>query len=406
MKMRRALVISLLVAASTLLSRPAAGQTLESSLTPKLSLKVIIFEGSAPTYYPLGDKEKSGTGAVIRDFRRLQWRPPLGGEAPVYSVTLGFHREDGRARVRVSVHYDPDSSMDEVKVGEYTVGEGEEYTVAELASYGVEPLRLGLVRRVAVKLSPPHVVNHLRSVEVTAIDIHEEEPSFELKLRNVSEKSIRAVEIRESRGDAFKGNPQQYVGEGKFTVAPGATLRAKLEFGWNHKATPEGHAVEPPDRVTISSVLFTDGSYEGAAGYATRMAAEGLGGKTQLLRALKIMGEWRAIPGLGLRDALTELRSRIGALGYEPEASHLDELTRRYPELSPGELEDMKNSVRAGMKKVRADLLSELKRHIRVARPEMDAEAGARWIDAWLKGRRDLYERVLAQLENVEPPTK
>src|SRR5688500_2113063 len=87
-----------------LLATTAAAQTSGELPGPvRLSLMLRMFEGAAPTFYPLADKDKAGSAAIIRDFRRLPRAWPSGG-APVDSVVLTFSREGPGARVKVYAH--------------------------------------------------------------------------------------------------------------------------------------------------------------------------------------------------------------------------------------------------------------------------------------------------------------
>ena len=130
MMMRRALGISLLVAASLFHSQQVAGQALESVRPPKLSLKVVS-GGPAPSYYPLGEEEKSGWAAEIKGFRRLPSARWLSGP-PVESLRLCFSREGARAaRVKVYALREGDAALGGTLVSEHLVWEGQEHSVTQ-----------------------------------------------------------------------------------------------------------------------------------------------------------------------------------------------------------------------------------------------------------------------------------
>jgi hypothetical protein len=261
-----------------------------------------------------------------------------------------------------------------------------------LADYGIEPLRVAVVRRAEVKLTPPRVENRTSAVEVTAIDVHENVPSFELTLRNASDKNIRAVEIREMRGRMSKGPPPLFDWRGMSLIEPGKTWKVTLEFGWNSKMTPEGHAVEPPDRVVINSVLFSDGGYEGDSLFAARAEAFKSGRRIQLTRLLEIMREWGEPPGIDTREVARELGARVEALECTAEWTAVTELAGLYPLLRGEELDKVKSSIEAGMEWQRSAVLNELKGFVTADNPASDP----RVLRKWMKTRREKYEQLLA----------
>ncbi|MDT7778897.1 MAG: hypothetical protein QOC99_1409 [Acidobacteriota bacterium] len=391
--MRRALLIYFACVLVTCLLAPLTkGQESARSQSPtKLSLKVLIFDGAAPTLYPVGDDEKTGMAAIIKDFRRQpasRWR----SDTHIDRAALFFRRDGERVRVTVFIYGDENSSNDGVKVAEYVMGEGEGRAVTQLADYGIEPLRVAVVRRAEVKLTPPRVENRTSAVEVTAIDVHENVPSFELTLRNASDKNIRAVEIREMRGRMSKGPPPLFDWRGMSLIEPGKTWKVTLEFGWNSKMTPEGHAVEPPDRVVINSVLFSDGGYEGDSLFAARAEAFKSGRRIQLTRLLEIMREWREPPGIDTREVARELGARVEALECTAEWTAVTELAGLYPLVRGEELDKVKSSIEAGMEWQRSAVLNELKGFVTADNPASDP----RVLRKWIKTRREKYEQLLA----------
>lgn len=397
MKLRSALALALIVAANLFLVAAIFASSPHKAPL-KLSLKVVIFEGSSYTFYPLGDDDGFEMGAVIKDFRRLPWYQPPEDDELIHSVSLRFKREETRARVTVFVHREDDAIKGE-KIAEYVVAAGEECSVAELANYGIEPLRVGVIRRAEVRYLPPRVYSKAPSVEVVAVDARENVPSFELTLRNASEKRIKAVEIKEFRGEAPKGSPMLPNGVGKMFIAPGETWKVSLEFGWTHKVIAAGHLLEPPDRAVINSVVFSDNSYEGDVVYVANRSAIELGAKAQMERIVKLMREWRVLPDVSALEAARSLRAQIKALTVEAEASHLEELKGRYPALSAGEIEKVKAGFAEGAKWARSMARSDLKQVIKA----INAETSADTFGLWLRQRRAAYEHILASYQ--KPPS-
>ena len=389
--MRTRLPAVLAISTCLLAAHAASAQTPQSASPVKLSLMTVIFEGARPTFYPLADEDGKGMGAVIRDFRRLSSARLLSGP-PVDAVVLQFSREGVAARVSVEVHRGSESAREKLKVAEYVVRQGQQYALTQLAAYGVEPIRLSVVRRAEVELTPPRVDNSTKSVEVSEIKIHPEGPSFELVLRNASDKDLRAVEIEEYRGWMRKGSPPMYDWKQTPPVKPGKTWSVTLEFGWNGKATEEGHAVEPPDRVQIRSVLFTDGTYEGDSFFAARAEALREGRRVQLKRVLEMLGEqgdapadYAFVQGLVLRVEMLESTVEWPAVNAFAE---------RYRMQVGQELEKVKSQIEYGMQLQRAIILYDLRNFLKLPSLATDP-AGAQRL---LKLLRENYEKLLAEV--------
>lgn len=253
-------------------------------------------------------------------------------------------------------------------------------------------MRVGVVRRVDVELKPPSIDNRTQAVEVTSIKIHREAPSFELTFRNASGKHIRAVELTEMRGWRRKGPPPNFDWRGMAAIRPGESWKVGLEFGWNSKAGEAGHMPEPPDRVVINSVLFTDGTYEGDSTFAASAEAYKSGRRAQLTRVLDTIreaGEW---PGADPRVFARHLGTLVLQLDCTADWAAVVELAGRYPSLPYGGLEELKKSIEAGMSAQRGAVLNELRTYASAP----DGEGYQAVTRAELKSLRERYEKWLA----------
>ena len=98
--MRVKLPAFLAFAACLLAAHAAPARAQQTGPPVRLSLGVVTAPGAAPTFYPLPDEDKKGTGAVIGVRPLTSARLP--GGPPVDTVTLSFAREGRGARDRVS----------------------------------------------------------------------------------------------------------------------------------------------------------------------------------------------------------------------------------------------------------------------------------------------------------------
>ena len=120
--MRLKLPAVIALATSLLTALAAAAQTPQGEPPVKLSLSVVIGALSAPTFYPLHDEDKKGTGAVI-GFGQLPTARLLSGP-PVDTVVLNFARQGNGAQVTVYAHRGSEANRESLKVAECIVGEG------------------------------------------------------------------------------------------------------------------------------------------------------------------------------------------------------------------------------------------------------------------------------------------
>ena len=388
--MRRRLTAVLAFAVCLLAAHAAPARAQQPEPPVKLSLKVAIGARGVPSFYPLPDAVGKGSGASYGVHPRLSAGLPSG--PPVDTVTLRFLREGSGARVTVYAHRGGGQNRESLKVAECVLGEWQECEATQLATYGVEPFRLSVVRRAPVELVPPRVDSRLQAVEVSEIKIHAEVPSFELVLRNVSEKELRAVEIEEYRGWMPKGPPPMYDWKRTPPVKPGKTFNIVLEFGWNGKETPEGHAIEPPDRVQLKSVLFTDGTYEGSSLFAARAEAYREGRRIQLGRVAEMLR--------GLEEApvdyvsLQGLAQRVEMLETSADWTAVNAFAERYRVINGEELERLKGLIESGLQGQRSAALAELNNFlghtVQASNPD--------WAQRWVKAMRERYEKLLSEV--------
>jgi hypothetical protein len=188
-------------------------------------------------------------------------------------------REDqGAMRVSVSIIYNDIKVQEwwkdkkEKPVGTYVVHEGETVRASELAQFGIEPFEFSAVDARSVVLSPserPFITNRTQSLQVVSLEKSLDE--YRLTLKNVGEKTIA-----------------------RFTVLQGSSGR--VSGGLQPGAIDTAHFVGPvaDGGITISNVVFEDGTFEGdAKSEALDFLAERQGQKIQapsvLARILQTM---------------------------------------------------------------------------------------------------------------------
>jgi hypothetical protein len=390
MKLKSLLAVFLMSIAAPLACGPVAAQSSGQEPAPKLSLKLITFEGAQPAYLPVGDSEGKGGGFVVTHFRKMAFSPTPEVTAHIVGISVNYSREGDGVRMRMSVQGGVDSVMELERLAEHFIGEGEEYSVNELAGYGIEPIRLGVVRRADIKLPPPAVVNRTRSVEVMSVGLAEGGAWFKLTLRNATDKRIRLIELGTVNGNGVTDSRRSEKIGGQL-VMPGETWEAGVGFEWNNTVTRAGHIPDPPDKVILSSVLFADGGYDGDVNFAARESALRLGRKLQLERVFDILREWDASSDASVRESEKSFGAKVRALDSVAPASAVEQIMSSYPALQAGDDEKMKTFIEGGMEWQQQLTLAESTRSLKLGGPRLDERA----VGEWLTIRRAAYRQHL-----------
>lgn len=377
--------------AACLLLSAAAATAAAQEPAERLALRVTPFEGARPFYFAVAERGTSEAKFWMESLRRLDVpRPPKGDG--LRWLRLYVSRRDARVAVSLTLAREAGGALDLLELGEYEVGLEEEQRVVALEKYGLEPVRLGAVRRAPVRLSQPPVVNLTSAVAVLGVEVAEERPAFDLTLKNVSGRGVVSVELRLVRGGVVRAYlSQSQRGEGLW-AAPEGVWKAKLIATPVGKAGPEGHHFEQPDQIVVASVLFAGGGYEGDVLPAAREAAVTLGRRVQAARVLALLRERKGTEGAGAAEAARELRREVRALPRMADDALLDEFMGRYAELPADARERMKGWVEYGLGDVRTDVLTGLKTFTSGGAAQPDP----RRFGEWLSSRREKCERILA----------
>jgi hypothetical protein len=378
----RALAVCLLAALSAAAQEPAE----------KLSLRLVLHEGGTPAYMDVGDKGFSLSGSVDT-LRRLDTAALAQSGERWRTIHYSVWRRGERVVIKLRLSREIDEAVDEIELGEYEVGVGEEQRVSALEQYGFEPIKLGVVRGAPIRLSPPPVVNLTHSIAVLGVEVSAGRPDLEVTLKNTSSRSVMAVELRLMKGGMVRGyRPDSNRGERPWAL-PDGVWKAKLSIvAAADKTSAEGHHFEQPDEIVIASALFSDGGYEGEASFAVGQAAWCTGRRIQAGRALPLVRDYEEQKGVSLTGFAKELRRKASALPQAADDAVVDEFMAKYPELSAVERERIKEAIDGGLKDVRRGLVSGLKPYTEDSRVQ-DATHQFR---KWLAYVRESYERVLS----------
>lgn len=232
--------------------------------------------------------------------RSADWRSPEG--LPVTAINYQHVAESNGVRVRISLFLGTPHQK-EIAVANVLVTPDHPMRVTGLEPFGVEPVSLALGAFEPRLLPPPRVENktaalHIESVEMSA----DARPGYHIQVRNYSAKPVMTFAVETFRGDRPALSGRRGERDGSPVVPPGGTYTFFLG------------TENPLDVLTISGLMFEDGSVEGdAAGVApTRLIY--LGRRVQLDEVVRIYGEAAKTPVAEPAAAIATLAARVEAL--------------------------------------------------------------------------------------------
>lgn len=391
--MRRSVLFTLLALGSIcalLTQRDVALAQTTGEVRPRTELSLEIKISGLPAGY----HSIPGRGFGGRYRRLPDWQPRDGLSAP---PTLELsHLPEGEA-VRVRVSGLVGRFLDRViPISDFLLREGERRVVADVRDYGYEPFEVAVVRVVRNAHAIPSVISHATSVEPRGAAPRDTDfPSYEVSLRNLSDKDLLYLEIhvtQDGRGASIqwlrdpRNRPLIRAGAvGKFVVWGGS--RGQKVYG-------DRFLPSSPDTVEIMTVVFADESYEGK----TLSAAQFLGGlrglKAQLPHALAIFDAALESQTSGVQNVLENFKRRVEALSREADPATADALLARFTTLAPADRPRVNFFIEGGMNHVRKELLGDLQRFETESGREPDAWA----LRDWLSRTRQAYAEWLTRL--------
>lgn len=228
-----------------------------------------------------------------------------------------------------------------------------------------------------VTLPPPEVVNSVQSIEVVeASSDHSKDDwsTFKVTLKNTSEKNIDTVWF--------------------VTVSSGTRTSGALTWSYNVKRAPvikAGEVIERKIRVgnggesgdkrkiTITTALFEDGSYEGSVGPVLHEMGVRAGYRIQTGRVIPIME--KALEDCGANgdifDLLGQVKEQLSALGVEADQATIDEIMEKFTVSGDGAKSSISESIKVGLTLIRNNELLNIPTDI----------ADKSILQSWLKGR-------------------
>jgi hypothetical protein len=314
---------------------------------------------------------------------------------PIQAVQIVARVEDDKVRVNVSLLTGERFPDHEEPVASYLVDVEQHVLVRELAEFGVEPYRIGVVKWDAPAAAPPSVVNNTQSIEVSGVEFDfTKAKAIKYTLRNTSNKEVLAVSLDTAREGRRWMTGLRFDMEGRALIKPGGVYAGSMPVGSSATPGADGYVPVVPDTFVVAAVAFADGSYEGNAEAAVAVRSIRAGDKIQLTRVVALLREALAAPDLSTPAALARLKERAAALGSVADAAAFAEVSNQHPEFANDGWRIARGGAEVAMAKVKKDLVDALSEFEKGGA----ASPGAGDFGAWLKGRLEMYEAWLARL--------
>jgi hypothetical protein len=400
--MKRLLVITLtILAAICQASAAPLALTQEQQQTRPaptgLALEIVFYQGRAPAYQTVPHPEAKPVGAWYALFGHVPSWQPAPDALPVKAVNILPHLEGERVRIVVSVHLGVKFFEREELVATYTVRENETIRVSELTKFGVVPFEIKLVRVNPTIPGPPPVVNKTESLAVTGIEINKSTlPSYKLTLQNLSGKNVAALGAQVLVNGRRRISSMRQGEDGECLIEAGRAYKLYLAAANNAQPTQGGYTPETPpnQEIVITTVVFSDGSYEGDAETAASFRAFQAGRKAQVARLVALLQKASDSTGLTTATALENLKTQVAALSNEAEAAVVNNLRREFPTFGQTEKRDIKEAVEIALSGVKTDFLKEIQKFETSNEQSTDEKA----FRAWLGEQKARYEKWLSNL--------
>ena len=370
-------------------SAAAAQEKPDEQAAANLLLQVSRFAGERPQF----DSVPCRFWTPI--FHHFDTAQPPKNRLPVQAVQVVARLEGDRVRVNVSLLEGERFPDHEEPVASYLVGVEKQVLVRELEDFGIEPYRIGVVKRDAPAAASPSVVNNTQSIEVASVEVDfTKAQAIKYTLRNNSNKDVLAVSLYSTREGRRWMTGLRFDMQGRALIKPGGVYAGSMPVGSSAVPGADGYVPSVPDTFVIAAVAFADGSYEGDAEAAVAVRSIRAGDKIQLTRVVALLREALAAPDLNTPAALARLKERAAALGSVADAAALAEVSNQHPEFANDGQRIARGGAEIAMAKVKKDLVDALAEFEKGGAASPDVGD----FGAWLKGRLEMYETWLARL--------
>jgi hypothetical protein len=373
-----------------LLALGVALQAQSPQLPPRFALEIQTGEGAKPIYtvVPRGvENRQLTTVSFVHTLQPLPENSPevAGSEQPT-ALGLEYKEEGDIVSVVASLYFgvstariDDLSKHPHRQIGSFPLHLEESVVLGEMKSFGVQPVILKLVSARAPS-SNIQVVSKVPALQVAVAG--EDRVLYKVEIHNLSSQSVIGLVIETSSTNGRSGITS--YDDLKPLIAPGGFCRLPMNKNDLECPAPENPTLDPvPCPIVLEGALFADGTHSGDPVTVASMEAHGLATSSPRHQLRQLMQAIAHDPALSDDEKLARLHSEIPKLLEVSNASVVDRLRPRYPELSDEDWTRIINSLTDGIQREREMILHSIAKYEESSRSGANAESLTEWMRRW-----------------------
>jgi len=381
---------SLLIVIATLLfaQEPSLKPNISAPKTDAptlLSLEVKYNPNLPPAYISVRGAETKPRWIWVTQFIRS--KQLAKDELRINAVRVESQFNGETADIKISLFRGRHEGFErEDHVATYHIGLNEPTAIPELKSFGIEPFSLTLLNVVPPLPPPPVFENLTRSVEIVSVSLDNVPlPAYNLTLRNLSDKNIRALEIKVIH-QGRPGVSGLWQGEhDRPLIEAGGVLERTIPVAVAQK-TAAGYApgTATSSTIRIGAAVFEDLTYDGEQEPACQYEKFVVGRRLWVKRMLPLIEQQLANPSISPDD----FKQKLQSLAFE-----LDDSEKTGQSAVSTKCANPDSFTNISTQTLTLELNRDLDRIIKT-RPAPPIN-----FRAWLETRRDDYQAWLARLK-------
>jgi hypothetical protein len=280
----------------------------------------------------------------------------------------------------------------DANVGEFVLGPNQRTIVPDFSRFGLEPIRVGVVRIIRREAGSPHFTNLTQSVSLESLQTNNLPDPYKLQLKNNSGTDLIAIQYNTFRRNQFLDLKWLSDGLTKPLIKAGQTYELKVSSEDNTCGDEEGYSPGQSNRIDLVSAVFADGTVEGEVGLAALIKGAALGNRKNLERVVQTLGH--------LGDDPTQLANELNNLqvgmNEEDDPYLLDALQSLVPSIPEDSAPVLNAYIRSGMHDVKVNLERDAK-YFQIMTRRNNALINKEWVER----TKAKYERWLAAAQRI-----
>lgn len=283
-------------------------------IAPPLALEILYDSTRPPAYLMIEGADVKPHWMWFTRFSTLPGALLPQGAQQINAVRVMSHWNGETADVRVTLLRGPHKEQEEL-VTAYRSGVDQLMTINKLETYGIEPFKIKLVASKADPPPPPNLENRTASIQITEIQREGIPlPAYRVTFRNLSGKDVAALMVNQYR-DGGVGPSSFFQGEpGRVLIESNGAREESLPATVPQKNSGSyAPGAANANLIILSTVVFTDGTFEGDFALACSYERVVFGRKAWLRSVLKAIDQQLAEPddtgaGQRMKERLIQLR--------------------------------------------------------------------------------------------------